>query len=163
MPDEGGDAEVADLPVTLEQNLTFAGYDPRVMDGIRTPGGDPMVLVTYWRVDGALPADLKIFAQILAHPNPRLEPWAEANTIDVIPQELEKRDVFAQVSYIWPSSEVRPGDYALTVGAYTHNVSILETHLGVLDRATGELRGERLLLGTITMVEAPPATVDVQE
>ncbi len=157
MPGGGGHSQLAELPVTLEQNLTFAGYDPRVFQGTRMPGGDPIVLVTYWRVDGTLPHDLKFFAQLLAYPNPQLEPLAEADAIDVVPHELENRDIFAQVSYIWPSTEITPGEYTLTVGAYTRDAAILDYHLGILDRKTGERRGERLLLGTIVMVAPPGA------
>ncbi|RPI97624.1 MAG: hypothetical protein EHM39_09200, partial [Chloroflexi bacterium] len=54
LPRENGDLQPASLPVQLEQNLTFAGYDPRALEGRRVAGGNPVVLLTYWRVDGAL-------------------------------------------------------------------------------------------------------------
>ena len=156
MPDEGGKARPAKLPVRFEGQLTFAGYDPRVFETPRQPG-DPVVLVTYWRVDGPLPPDLGIFAQILAHPNPMLAPLAETNTMDVLPTELTYRDLFAQVSYIWLSEDLLPGNYPLTVGAYTGSVAIIENHLGVLDEARGSARrGERLLLGNIQVTAPPP-------
>jgi 4-amino-4-deoxy-L-arabinose transferase-like glycosyltransferase len=159
LPDETHDSIPVDLPVPLEQNLTFAGYDPRVLEAQPVPGGDPVVLVTYWRVDGKLPPDLGIFAHLLAYPEtdsrvPLLEPWAESNTIDVIPRELRNRDVFAQVSYLWLGDTVKPGEYALTVGAYVDTPSVLGNHLDVL--ADGQPRGDRLLLGTLRVQPAPP-------
>jgi hypothetical protein len=161
MPVEDGDLQPAPLPAPLEQNLTFAGYDPRVLEGERIAGGDPIVLITYWRVDGRLPARLGIFAHLLAYPQtgprvPLLEPWAEANSLDVIPAELEKRDIFVQVSYLWLRDNLTPGDYALTVGAYVDTVSILDNHLDVLDPANNnQPHGDRLELGDITIMPAP--------
>jgi hypothetical protein len=157
MPDETHERAQVALPIPLEQNLTFAGYDPRALNVARTAGGDPIVLVTYWRVDGRLPSNLGIFAHLLAYPEtdspvPMLEPWAEANAIDVIPSELKNRDFFAQVSYIWLSDTLPPGLYALTVGAYTGEVSVLSNHLNVLDPDTNfGPHGERLLLGDVTV------------
>lgn len=151
VPDDQGDSEQAVLPVALEQNLTFAGYDPAVLTK-HVPGGPPIVLITYWRVDGPLPPDLGVFAHVLAYwedpktgvRTPLVEPWAEANTLDVVSTELQQRDLFAQVSYIYLSENLRPGEYALAVGAYDGNVY---NHLGVLD--AGQPRGDQLFLGAI--------------
>jgi hypothetical protein len=160
MPGEDGKLEPVELPAQFEQNLTFAGYDPRVLEGVRQAGGDPVVLITYWRVDGPLPRDLGVFAHLLAYTQtePRallLEPWAEANAIDIFPSELKNRDIFAQVSYLWLSENMPPDTYALTVGAYVDTVSVLENHLDVLDPALNfQPHGDRLLLGNI-IVEAP--------
>jgi hypothetical protein len=162
-PDDQGQSDRTPLPVALEQNLTFAGYDPAVLTDY-IPGGAPIVLITYWRVDGPLPPELGIFAHVLAYwedPNtgiltPLVEPWAEANTLDVIPVELQRRDLFAQVSYIYLSENLKPGPYALAVGAYNGNVY---NHLGVIDRDTGQPRGDELFLGPIDVAE-PPDTSD---
>jgi hypothetical protein len=166
MPGENGNTAPVDLPVSLEQNLTFAGYDPRALSVARVPGGDPIVLVTYWRVDGPLPARLGIFAHMLAYaednpPTLLLEPWAEANSLDVIPAQLRNRDFFAQVSYIWLSENLTSGTYALTVGAYVDAVSVLDNHLAVLDPALDyQPHGDRLLLGDILVepLDKPPDT-----
>ena len=165
MPDEEHNAQPVPLPVQLEQNLTFAGYDPRMRENTRQAGGDPIVLATYWRVDGPLPDDLGIFAHLLAYPQPEpesgtrvplLEPWAEANSIDVIARELRNRDIFVQVSYLWLSENLKPGPYVLTVGAYTDTVTILENHLAVLDSAQDfQPHGDRLLLGDIAVEPSP--------
>jgi hypothetical protein len=161
MPDENDDLQPVELPVQLEQNLTFAGYDPRVLEGMRTAGGDPVVLITYWRVDGPLPPDLGIFAHLLAYTQtaprvPLIEPWAEANAIDVSPTELKNRDIFVQVSYLWLSENLNPDTYVLTVGAYVGTVTVLENHLDVLDPSRDyQPHGDRLLLGNIIVEPAP--------
>lgn len=161
MPEGDEPLVQVELPVPLEHGLTFAGYDPNVFKGVRLPGSDPIVLVTYWRVDGPLPDDLGVFAHLLGYTQtePRvlqLEPWAEANAIDVVPDELEPRDFFIQVSYIWLRENLRPDTYALTVGAYRDQVAILENHLPVLDATQNYApRGDRLLLGPITVVPRP--------
>lgn len=148
----------APLAIKLERNLTFAGYDlfPRQ----RPPGGTPIVLVTYWRVDGEVPADAGIFAHLVDYwENPEtnqmvplLEPWAEANSLDVMASGLQNRDFFAQVLYIYMRDDLRPGNYALVIGAYQGNVF---NRLGVLDPATGARRGDRLSLGTIELTAQP--------
>jgi hypothetical protein len=85
-----------------------------------------------------------------------LEPWAEANAIDVIPGELEQRDIFVQVSYLWLRGNLTPDTYALTAGAYVDTVTILENHLDVLDPSTNfQPHGDRLLLGHIIVAAAP--------
>ncbi|MBN2303667.1 MAG: glycosyltransferase family 39 protein [Anaerolineae bacterium] len=156
MPGADDRIERVDLPVRLEQNLTFAGYDPRLYAGRHIPGGSPIVLVSYWRVDGPLPPEMSIFAHLLAQPNPQLAPVAEANAIDVIPSELRRRDLFAQVSYIWLDEALPSGDYTLTVGAFTGSVTVIENHLDVLDSAlNNQPHGDRLLLGRV-LVEPPP-------
>jgi hypothetical protein len=160
MPDGDGQQEPVELPIQLEQNLTFAGYDPKVLASTPHPGGEPLVLVTYWRVDGPLPKRLAIFAHLLGYtqsdpPVLQIEPWAEHNGIDVIPSELHNRDFFVQVSHIWLSENIPPGDYALTVGAYVDSAAVLENHLNALDPALDfQPHGDRLFLGTITV---PPA------
>ena len=170
MPEEDASADPVQLPARLEGNLTFAGYDPRVWEGEYVAGGPPVVLVTYWRVDGELPPKLGIFAHLLAYPDPLpengariplLEPWAEANTIDVVPSELRERDFFVQVSYLWLAETLKPADYALTVGAYVGTAAVLENHLRVLDPARDyQPRSDRLWLGDLRVKAAqdgPPA------
>lgn len=161
MPAGNSDLEPIQLPAQLEQNLTFAGYDPQVLASMPQPGGEPIVLVTYWRVDGPLPSRLGIFAHLLGYTQsePRslvLEPWAERNSIAVIPSELRERDFFVQVSHIWLSENVAPDEYALTVGAFNDEVAVLENHLDVLDPGLDfQPHGDRLILGPIMVQPAP--------
>ncbi|HML24920.1 MAG TPA: glycosyltransferase family 39 protein [Aggregatilinea sp.] len=156
----GGGSLPAQLPVTLERNVTFAGYDPRGLTP-HTAGGEPIVLASYWRVDGPLPTNLGVFVHLLAYLNPRLQPLAESNTISVVPSELRNRDIFIQVSYLWLSDRVRAGDYPLTIGAFTGEVAAIDNHLRVIDRH-GELHGERLLVGSVPVLAPAESEGDVQ-
>ena len=167
MPDENTPPQPVQLPARMEGNLSFAGYDPRVWDGEYVAGGPPIVLVTYWRVDGELPPELGIFAHLLAYPDPLpehgarvplLEPWAEANTLDVVPAELRERDFFVQVSYLWLADTLKAADYALTVGAYVDTAAVLENHLRVLDPTRDyQPRSDRLWLGDLHVRPAETA------
>lgn len=168
MPDTNGPAVPAQLPVSLEDNLTFAGYDPRVRDVEYMAGNEgPIVLVTYWRVDGELPVDLGIFAHLQPYPEvgpengvriPLLEPWGETDDFDVMPSDLQPRDFFVQVSRIWLRKDTKPAEYALTVGAYAGTVTILDQHLAVLDTALDYApHGDRLLIADVTISAPPPA------
>jgi hypothetical protein len=158
-PETNGKTGRVDLPITLVNNLTFAGYDPRVLSGERKAGGEPIVLVTYWRVDGVLPSHLGIFAHVVPSwenletgerlPDTGAAPWAQANSIDVIPGELQNRDFFAQVSYIWLSDSLRTDVYELMVGAYDDSIS---NRLVVLDN--GQPHGDRLWLGPVSIASA---------
>lgn len=145
----------APLAIKLEQNLTFAGYDQFPRE--RPPGGTPIVLVMYWRVDGPLPPDLGVFAHLVDYFEassgdryPLAEPWAESNSLDVMADTLHNRDFFAQVLYIYMRDDLDPGEYALVIGAYQGNVF---NRLSVLDPVTGARRGDRLSLGTITLTK----------
>ncbi len=158
-PETNGKTGRVDLPITLVNNLTFAGYDPRVLSGERKAGGEPIVLVTYWRVDGVLPSHLGIFAHVVPSwenletgerlPDTGAAPWAQANSIDVIPGELQNRDFFAQVSYIWLSDSLRTDVYELMVGAYDDSIS---NRLVVLDN--GQPHGDRLWLGPVSIASS---------
>ncbi|MCD4685940.1 MAG: glycosyltransferase family 39 protein [Anaerolineae bacterium] len=170
MPDANGPGSPAEIPVSFEDQLTFAGYDPRVLDVDYVAGGAPIVLVTYWRVDGDLPPDLGIFTHLQPYPDvapdgaandapriPLLEPWTEANTIDVVPAELQPRDFFVQVSQLPLAANTTPAEYALTVGAYDGTVTILDQHLAVLDTALDYApHGDRLLIANLTISAPPP-------
>ena len=156
-PETNSGPPQAELPVALEKNLTFAGYDSDVFAETYVPGGDrPVVLVTYWRVDGPLPNRLGIFAHVVGLPEdsengrfvPLREPWAEANSLDVVASRMQNRDVFVQVLYIWLGESLRDDRYALMIGSFDENVF---NHLRVLDRESGALRGDRLLLGLLDM------------
>lgn len=170
MPDVDNPAAPAKIPVPFEDKLTFAGYDPRVLNVEYVAGGSPIVLVTYWRVDGDLPPDLEIFAHLQPYPDlapdvamdmpriPLLEPESQANYIDVMPAELQPRDFFVQVSQLPLAANLKPIEYALTVGAYKGTVTILDQHLAVLDAALDYApHGDRLLIANLTISAPPPA------
>jgi 4-amino-4-deoxy-L-arabinose transferase-like glycosyltransferase len=104
----------AQLPVRFGDNLTFSGY---VRDDIPTyRPGNIITLVTYWRVDGDLPANLRLFTHLLVDPS--ATPAAQRDVLNVRPSELQQRDIFMQVTYIFLPDTLPAGEYDLSIGAY---------------------------------------------
>lgn len=134
--------EQFNTPISFGGNLTFLGYRADA-ETVYMPG-DVMTVVTYWRVDGPLPPDLRLFTHILADPG--ASPPANTDIIYVNPAQLQDRDVFFQVTYVPLPESLPVGDYTVSVGAY-QNTS--EDRLSVL--ADGEPRSNRLFLYDITI------------
>lgn len=105
---------VAPPPLRFGGNVTFLGYEHR-WAAVHHPG-DVVPVVTYWRVDGVVPPDLRLFTHILADPSAR--PAAQSDEISVLPEQLRPRDVFIQVSFIQLPNSIRAGDYSISIGAY---------------------------------------------
>jgi hypothetical protein len=103
-----------------------------------------VTLITYWRADGPLEPDLRIFAHILR--NPSTEPVLQNDVLSVDASLLRDRDVFIQIISIPLPPDFPSGEYHLSVGAYR---SSTKTRLPVYD-ATNE-HGDRLFLDTITV------------
>lgn len=129
-------------PVRLGGNITFLGYESIWAQSYRP--GDVVPVVTYWRVDGTVPTDLRLFTHILA--DPAAVPAAQNDPMSVLPEQLRPRDIFIQVSYVLLPFSIREGTYSISVGAYEDNT---DTRLTVFD---GEQpRGTRLFLGQINV------------
>ncbi|NDJ62859.1 MAG: glycosyltransferase family 39 protein [Chloroflexi bacterium] len=141
-PESPGGVGLVSPPVRFGGNLAFLGYDPSVINQTYAPG-DVIGLTTYWRVDGLVPADLRLFTHILADPAVIA---AQNDTISVLPEQLRPRDVFIQVTFIDLPHAMPSGDYSLSVGAYPDSSS---ERLVVFDGALP--RGDRLFLGPITV------------
>jgi hypothetical protein len=138
-PEAPGGENLAPTPVRFGNNLTFLGYD-------RAPGttyspGDIFSSITYWRADGSLPDDMRIFTHILSDPAAIV---AQTDTISVSPGELQDRDVFIQVMFVPLPPSLPDGMYNISTGAYRDTNDI---RLAVLDGE--QLRGTRLFLGQI--------------
>jgi len=143
-PESPGGAGAATLPVRFGGNITYLGYEPPG-DPTYAPG-DVVPVVTYWRTDGAVPPDLRIFTHVLSDPAAIV---SQSSVINVWPPSLRNRDVFLQVSYVTLPGSVPPGQYDLSIGAYQAGSG---ARLPVFD---GErARGDRLFLYQIT-VAAP--------
>jgi len=123
-------------PVSFENNLTYLGY---VLPTFAYGAGDTLTLVTYWRVDGALPPDLTLFTHVLDDPG--AAPVANSDTIAVLPSQLQNRDVLMQVTTIPLPQTMPSGEYVVSVGAYRTQSG---ERLRVLDN--GQPRGNRLIL-----------------
>ncbi len=141
-PEAPGGAGVAATPLRLGGNITFLGYENTSPEAY-TPGGI-VTLITYWRVDGAMPPDLRLFTHILSDPAACCA--AQNDTISVDVNELESRDVFIQVTFVPLPITIPDGVYSISVGAYLQSNG---TRMGIMD---GEReRGTRLFIGQITV------------
>lgn len=145
-PETGSDSQDTPVspPVTFGGNLTFLGYVPD--DSRQYRPGDTLTLVTYWRVDGRVPPDLRLFVHVLADPGAR--PPANRDIINLSPRNLRNRDVFVQVTRVPLPESLPPGEYQISAGAYQETS---DQRLDVLYE--GQPRGTRLFLFTIEVVE----------
>jgi 4-amino-4-deoxy-L-arabinose transferase-like glycosyltransferase len=142
-PEAGGTRdELVHTPVQFGGNLTFLGYIPEQTPAYRP--GSIVTIITYWRIDGMVPPDLRLFTHILADPGAR--PPANTDTINVDPRRLKNRDVVIQVTYVPLPQSLPDGTYTISVGAYQDTS---EQRLDVL--ADGAARGTRLFLYDITV------------
>jgi len=142
-PDAVGGAGLAVPPVRFGGNLAFLGYQ---RDGAQVYApGDIYTSVTYWRVDGVIPPDLRLFTHILS--DPATAPAAQNDTISVEPlQQLNARDIFIQVTFVPLPRNMPPGIYGISIGAYT---ALNNERMPVLFNDVP--RGNRLFIGQITV------------
>jgi hypothetical protein len=141
-PDAVGGSGLAVPPVRFGGNLSFLGYE-KDGDQIYEPGGI-YTSVTYWRVDGVVPPDLRFFTHILA--DPASAPAAQNDIISVDVGQLQARDVFVQVTFVPLPHNLPAGMYGISVGAYT---SSDDGRMPVL--FNDNPRGNRLFIGQITV------------
>jgi hypothetical protein len=133
-------------PVRLEGNIAFLGYEPESANPY-TPGGIH-TSITYWRVDGVVPPDLRLFTHVLTDAG--AIPAAQNDTISVDVSELENRDIFLQMTFVPLPMTMPTGTYGISVGAYT---ATNDQRMAVLDE-DNQVRGDRLFLGQITVTRA---------
>jgi hypothetical protein len=106
--------------------------------------GQPVVLMTWWRVKQSLSPNLTMFAHLLQDEHI----VAQQDLFSVMPDTLKPGDVFAQVhEFITVPPDAQPGDYALAIGLYD---SVTGQRLTIYDG--GVIRGDRL---TLTAVRIP--------
>ncbi|MGQ9887613.1 MAG: glycosyltransferase family 39 protein [Aggregatilineales bacterium] len=136
-PDAPGGAQAAVLPVRFGGNITFVGYETNPTRTFKP--GDIVTSVTYWRVDGPLPPDMRLFTHVLADPAAIA---AQSDTISVRPASLRPRDIFIQVTFVTLLDSTPPGEYDMSVGVYQDSD---KTRMPVLDD-DNQQRGTRLFL-----------------
>jgi 4-amino-4-deoxy-L-arabinose transferase-like glycosyltransferase len=140
-PESPGGAGSVELPARFGGNLTFLGYTPT--DDTTYEPGAVIPVVTFWRVDGRVPPDLRIFTHLLSDPAAVV---AQSAALNVWPTTLHSRDVFVQVSYIALPESIPDGAYVLSTGTYRANDG---RRMPVFD---GEhVRGDRLFLYQISI------------
>ena len=138
-PEAPDGSQVVFPPVRFGGNITFLGYEQSWAPTYHP--GDVIPVVTYWRVDGVLPSDLRLFTHILGDPTNLV---AQSDPISVLPDTLRPRDIFIQVTYIQLPRGIPSDRYTISIGAYEDNTG---TRLPVF---SGEQpRGARLFLGQI--------------
>ena len=136
-PDAPGGAQEAALPVRFGGNITFVGYETGTTRTFKP--GDVVTSVTYWRVDGPLPPDMRLFTHVLADP---ASIAAQTDTISVRPASLRPRDIFIQVTFVTLLDSTPPGEYDMSIGVYQDSD---KTRMPVLDD-DNQQRGTRLFL-----------------
>ena len=140
-PDAPSEAEVMLPPIQFGGNVTFLGYE-HDWAATYTPG-DVLPVTTYWRVDGVIPSDLRLFTHLLIDPTTIA---AQSDPISVLPNELRPRDIFIQVTYVQLPRQIPRGMYSISVGAYEDNTGI---RLPVFK--SDQPRRATLILGQITV------------
>lgn len=112
-PESPGGAVDVYPPVTFGGNLAFLGYETE--GNIIYPPGSIVTSITYWRVDGVIPADVRLFTHILSDP---VNIVSQRDTISVSPPQLQPRDVFVQITFVPLRPSTPSGDYQVSIGAY---------------------------------------------
>jgi hypothetical protein len=141
-PESPGGMDVVAAPVRFGGNVTFLGYVPNWADSYAP--GDSMVIMTFWRVDGIVPSDLRLFTHIQS--DPAALPAAQNDLISVLPESLRPRDVFMQVTLLQFPYTMPEGPYSISLGAYEANTGI---RLNAFDG--DQPRGTRLFIGEVTV------------
>ncbi len=134
-------------PIRLENNLTFLGYET-LIDRIQ-PGGI-LPVVTYWRVDGVLPADMVLFSHL--YDDIGAAPFANQDSISIVPAQMAERDVFVQVHFINIPGTLPERTYTIAVGAYRTQSS---ERLHILPEPGGIPIGSRLILYDVEVTANP--------
>lgn len=117
-PDFAGEAVPVPAPIRFGENLTFLGYQPKV-ERQYLPG-ETVDVITYWRAEGKVPADLTLFTHILSDPVTLIK---GRDVISVNPARLHDRDVFIQVTSIALPETALAGEYFVSVGAYRQTIA----------------------------------------
>ena len=144
-PDFAGEAVPIPPPIRFGENLTFLGYEPNVARTFMA--GETVDVITYWRAEGMVPADLTLFTHILSDPVTLIN---GRDVIGVNPARLRDRDVFIQVTSIPLPKTTLAGEYFVSVGAYRQTVT--ERLSAYKD---DQPYGDRIFLYSIEVQEAP--------
>lgn len=142
-PEVGGSStERYHTPLHFGGNLTLLGY---ITPPVNThQAGDNLQIETYWRIDGTVPSDLRLFFHVLY--DPVSSPVANTDVTHVNPRFLRNRDIVIQVTTIPLPQSLPTGKYDISIGAYR---DASEVRLSVLD--DGQIRGTRLFLDHINI------------
>lgn len=135
-PEAPGGSSLVLPPVSFGGNLTFLGYERDTSTTYKP--GSIITSITYWRVDGTPPPDMRLFTHILSDPVAII---SQTDIISVLASHLHERDVFIQITFVRLPNSTPGGQYAVSIGAYQQSDN---RRLAVL--ANGQERGTRLFL-----------------
>jgi hypothetical protein len=143
-PEAGGGPGPTALPATFTDNLQLEGYNVR--DSTLLPG-QPMEVITYWRLTGPAPPGLMLFAHLRGGPG-QVVAVSEGWGADL--SSLQPDDIVVQYNVL---QSVEPGllesgEYRLAVGLFVPGT---EHRLRVLDG--DKPRSDRLLLRRVEVVD----------
>ncbi len=140
-PEAPGETAIAAPPIRFGGNITFLGYEE--LDTNPYPPGGVLAVVTYWRVDGEIPPDLRLFTHVLSDPAVIV---AQNDIISVDVRQLQTRDVFIQITYVPLPYSIPTGTYDVSIGAFRDGD---KGRLAVMDG--DQERGTRLFIGQINV------------
>lgn len=103
---------VAAPPIRLGQNVTWLGYQSST--SLYQPG-ESLSVVTYWRAEGPVPMDLRLFVHLLSDPSTIVR---QRDVLYVDPMRLQDRDVWFNITEIPLPRTILPGEYRVSIGAY---------------------------------------------
>ena len=151
-PEAAGALEPISPPIRFAHNLTFLGYQPDV-ERTYLPG-ERVDVITYWRVEGALPPDLTLFTHILSDPVTII---ASRDVIHVHPGRMQARDVFVHVTRVQLPETALASEYLISVGAYMKSAAE-KPRLSVLQ--AGEPFGDDIFLYSVEVLALPESEED---
>ncbi|MBI5565445.1 MAG: glycosyltransferase family 39 protein [Chloroflexi bacterium] len=112
-PPEATAAAMAQLPIDFNHAVELIGY--QIAPQTAKPGASVRVQ-TYWRVTGALPADLIAFTHLYRTPT---EVMAQQDQLDVEATSLRPGDVFVQShDFVAVPPDTPVGEYLIGIGLY---------------------------------------------
>lgn len=138
-PEAPGTSSIAAPPVRFGGNIAFLGYEKP--DAGPYPPGGVLTVVTYWRVDGEIPPDLRLFTHVLSDPAAIV---AQNDTISVDVRQMQNRDVFIQITFVPLPYSIPAGTYDISIGAFRDGD---KGRMPVMDG--DRERGNRLFIGQI--------------
>jgi hypothetical protein len=134
------DLEPAHLPLDFD-GLSLLGWET---DRVKAKPGEEIDLFTYWEVTQPITPPLKIFVHVSVPDGKIVAQW---DGLDVNVGTLEAHDIFVQRQHIDLPSDLPPGPYRLSIGAYHPDSGTrLQAQLG--DRAV-----DSVVLGMLTLVK----------
>jgi hypothetical protein len=100
-------------PLDFDGRLMLLGYEARPAEARR---GEPVRLVSYWRVTRADPAPLVMFVHVS---NPDGKTIAQEDRLDVALETLHAGDEFMQVHRVALPGDAPPGLHRIGFGLYS--------------------------------------------